>query len=180
MRWSDYVIFMACLTLMLYVGGYSSIADPLNTNSTFIPWLTNLAGSQSVSADMYGMQDTSSNINPINVTDLATGKTNTPGTQNGLLGSFGIDIATVLTGNVFVFLVGFATVAIVLGYLGFSANFILPLFMLMAMVSMNLFFFPLGFLLNDMTMPTILKVFIPVIFNTLFVLAVMDFMRGGA
>jgi hypothetical protein len=120
----------------------------------------------------------------MNITDLATGSThsNPAGNNTGLLGMFNVKPGDVLSGNIWLILgavAGTIGAAWVLGQLGFSANFIIPLFILMAMIFMNLFFFPLNFLL-DTGMPSIIKVFIPVILNLLFILAVMDFMRGGA
>lgn len=177
MRWSNYILLMTCFTLMLYLGGYSSLAggDQFNT------WLTNMAGRNSTSINMTEGNDSFRDISSIKVTDLATGKTNSDvaTNQTGLLGMFGIDPSNVAKSNPLSLLLGFGLVALGLAALGFGANFIIPLLILLALLFMNLFFFPLDFLL-DMGMPAIIKVFIPVILNLMLILAVMDFMRGGA
>jgi hypothetical protein len=176
MRWSNYVLFMTCLTLMLYLGGFSNIAG----DNSFNGWLTNMAGRNSTNVNLYNTSDNFTGTNPLNITDLATGKTQgSPGNSSGLLGMFGVPDSSILSGNLLLLLGGFAFIAVTLGFLGFSANFIIPLLILMGMIFMNLFIFPLNFLFQQ-DMPSLLKVFIPTILNLLFVLAVMDFMRGGA
>lgn len=184
MRWSDYVIFMTCLTLFLFLGGYSTLADPNNTN--FNNWLMNGVGRNSSSINLYEINDTTRDVSVLNISSIAYG--NTSNANNKGQGIFSIftgslikDLANIIFQNPLEALLGIIGIAAVIWALmnGFAANYLIPLLILIAIIGLNLFIFPLSFLM-DMDAPTIIKVFIPAILNLLFVLAVMDFMRGGA
>ena len=181
MRWSSYVILMTCFTLMLYLGGYSNIAGSNHFNS----WLNNMAGDPGASSANIYSGNYNGTPTAITLDNLTSGQTISNGTttnDTGIFGIFHIGAGKSSDGNVWNIVAAIGAVggaALILGALGFSANFIIPLCMLLAMIFMNLFFFPMSFLF-DGGMPAIIKVFIPVILNLLFILAVMDFMRGGA
>ena len=59
---------------------------------------------------------------------------------------------------------------------GFSANFLVPAIIIMLV--MNFLFFPIS-LITDASLPIFLKFFIFAIYNTLSLIATIDFIRGG-
>lgn len=175
MRWSAYVILCMSLTLMLYIGGFK----PLMGDNIFNGWLTNMVGPSPNS--------TSAAI-PITYSNVTNGQTQSNN-------SSGLGMFSIFTGDLIQSIWGTATsnpllailaivgtaAAIWLLMQGFSANYLIPILMLGVMIALNFFFFPLNFLTDpSIGMPTILKVLIAVILNTLFILAMMDFIRGGA
>ena len=74
-------------------------------------------------------------------------------------------------------ILGIAGAFFISNYLGgFSANFLVPAIIIILVL--NFLFFPIS-LITDASLPIFLKFFIFIIYNTLTLIATIDFIRGG-
>ena len=163
MRLSAYIILMMSITMMLYLGGFHPIMG-----GTFDTWLTNMVGPGA---------NTTAAAQPMTYQNLTSGNMSS-GQGPSVFNLFGMYTTS---DNILVIAIGLISItAIGILLSGFSANFLVPLLILGVLVTLNLFFFPLNFLTDpSIGMPVILKIFIAATLNTLAVIAIIDFVRGG-
>jgi hypothetical protein len=155
---------MLSLTLMLYLGGF----QPMMGDTGFSKFLTNIVGPN---------PNTTASAQPITYSNVTSGQTNS-GAGPGIYSIFGVSLTS---DNMAAIIAGFMVVLAVGLLAGFSANFVIPLLILGILITLNFFFFPLNFLTDPtMQMPIILKIIIAGTLNTLFIIALIDFTRGGA
>jgi hypothetical protein len=153
MRFSAYVLFMLAISLPLYYLGYSNVMNEFTT-----PKAMNANGT--------------SNISFVNQSIPITCPTGDPycqqQQQNQTQPSLYLPFLTLLLG-------GAAVLVILLS--GFSAMYVVPALILVAIL--NFVILPYGFVM-DQSIPTIISYPLAFILNTVTILAVVDFIRGGA
>jgi len=158
MRLSTFILFNVAFVVVFWAMGYQSL---LQSTTPSMGNYTNV---------MIGINDTSSNgtAKVMDTGGFLSAMASTlvdPNNQTTALGL--ISIATLLVGGV------------ILSYLtGQSANFIMPILIVIALLSLNFIFLPYGFI-YDVGLPEFLRYGIFLIINTFQLIAIIDFIRGG-
>lgn len=151
-----YVILLFCISLALYFVGYTSpLLQYYNCQGQ-----NSLSGTDIVQGSGHAIQNCPGVAN---------------GTQSAGIANAFINDTTGLILIGFVALIASGIISNLLGQ-GYSAIYIIPLLILMAVL--NLVVFPMSFITQS-AMPDILKIILIVFFNLLTVLAIISFVRGG-
>ena len=149
-------MLLFCLGFVFYAIGYSNIVNLFEQNA-------GETGSRNIHV--------TNSTDPVSVNSLIydfTGE-NLPGDiQNTDFVIGAIIVALTLGGGAAILLNNFSTI------------YVTPLLILVAILGLNVFIFPIDFIFAGDVMPVILKLPIVALFNMLTILAVIDFIRGGA
>jgi hypothetical protein len=159
-RFSTVMIFFVCITVALYMFGYK----PLITNLAFGSGMFGLVGYTPADA----------NVSTVTTYNVSTMKNNIGGSiadsQNAAsaLGLIGLIVLAVVGASL---AVGLLT--------GFSANFLIPAIIFTLAMGVFYAFVPINFIF-DATMPDIIRTPLAIILISVYIISVIDFIRGGA
>jgi hypothetical protein len=158
MRLSTFILFNVAFVLIFWAMGYQSMLQSNNPNIG------------NYTQRMVGINDTSSNqtASVLDPNSIISGIASTIANPTNSTTALGLlAVTTLIVGSV------------ILSYLtGFSANFLIPMLIVIVLLSFNFIFLPYGFI-YDATLPEFLRYGIFLIINTFQLIAIIDFIRGG-
>ena len=159
-RFSTVMIFFVCITVVLYMFGYK----PLIENTTFDSGMFGLVGYTPADANV-------SSVTTYNISNMKNNIGNSIADSQNAASALG------LIGLVVLAVVGVSLAAGLLT--GFSANFLIPAIIFTLAMGVFYAFVPINFIFDAM-IPDIIRTPLAIVLIAVYIISVIDLIRGGA